>query len=50
MRPSSDGLARIVFVVSREELSLYNQLTREFVGTSNVRVILDRRETERRTG
>ena len=49
MVAKSDGIARILFVVSRDELPLYNQLTREFVGKDNIRVVLDRRTGERRT-
>src|SRR5207245_2582736 len=47
MVAKSDGIARILFVVSRDELPLYNQLTREFVGKDNIRVVLDRRTGER---
>jgi len=35
-------------VVSRDELPLYNQLTREFMGKKNIRVVLDRRLVDRR--
>jgi class 3 adenylate cyclase/tetratricopeptide (TPR) repeat protein len=49
MLTESDRTARILFVVSRDELALYNELTREFVAKDNVRVILDRRTMERRT-
>jgi len=44
-----DAVARILFVVSHDELPLYNQLIREFAGKENIRVILDRRVVERRT-
>jgi len=39
---------RILLVVSREEPSLYHQLVREFGDKPNIRVIVDRRVSDRR--
>jgi class 3 adenylate cyclase/tetratricopeptide (TPR) repeat protein len=44
-----DAVARILFVVAREEVSLYNQLVHEFEGKENIRIIVDRRVGDRRT-
>jgi len=41
---------RMLLVVSRDQMSLYNQLVREFSDKENIRVIMDRRVGERRTG
>jgi tetratricopeptide (TPR) repeat protein len=46
----ADRIARILFVVSREEVSLYNELVREFKGKENIRIVVDRRTIDRRTG
>jgi hypothetical protein len=37
-----------LFIVSRQQPALYSYLTREFSGEPDVRVILDRRQGERR--
>jgi hypothetical protein len=39
-----------LFIVSRQQPDLYSYLSREFSGEPEVRVILDRRQGERRQG
>jgi len=40
----------MLLVVSRDQMSLYNQLVREFADKENIQVIVDRRVGDRRTG
>ena len=41
-------MSQHLFIVSRQQRALYSYLTREFSGEPDVRVILDRRQGERR--
>lgn len=43
-------MSQHLFIVSREQADLYSYLAREFSGEPDVRVILDRRQGERRQG
>jgi hypothetical protein len=39
---------RMLLVVSRDQVSLYNQLVREFADKDNIRILMDRRVRDRR--
>jgi hypothetical protein len=39
---------RMLLVVSRDQVSLYSQLVREFADKDNIRIIMDRRVGDRR--
>jgi hypothetical protein len=39
-----------LFIVAKQELALYEYLAKQFAGRSDVKVILDRREAQRRQG
>ncbi|MBI4636788.1 MAG: hypothetical protein HY727_10615 [Candidatus Rokubacteria bacterium] len=41
-------MEELLFIVARDQSSLYNHLTREFSAEENVHVILDRRQSQRR--
>lgn len=43
-------MAGLLFVVAREERRLYDNLVECFAGRPGVRVVMDRREKERRSG
>jgi hypothetical protein len=43
-------MARMLFIVARDDPGLYESLRREFADEPEVEVILDRRAGERRTG
>ena len=46
----NDGVSQHLFIVSRQQPDLYSYLAREFSEEPEVRVILDRRQGERRQG
>ena len=46
----NDGVSQHLFIVSRQNPDLYSYLAKEFSEEPEVRVILDRRQGERRRG
>ena len=46
---SEEMVHQLLWIVARDQPDLYEYLSRRFSGVQEVRVILDRRHTERRT-